>query len=504
MIFIDPGVHPALSCILPLLVLACAPFEEAPAPAALKPPPAAVATTPPSVEWTWVDGPVAWGEWSGANLARAQREDRPLLIYFAAPGCEGLFPDPGPALRQLVEEVFVGVRVDPYARPDIARHYDAGGWPALIAALPDGRAFARAVDIPPPNVEMYLRRLAAAFGDKREVVVDKVRGATARRESPAPLDVAAVYRACTAAFDSGHGGFAGPVKFLEAHVLRFLLAYADAYGEERARRMVRRSLDEILASPLLDDGGFRAFSHAPDWGSPARERDALDQAAMLHLLLEAGESRRPAARALLDFIARDLFAAGHFRGRQILVGTGWWTDPVLYADRQAALIGACLAADEVLGEERALDMAFHAGDVLIARCIDDDGGVRHVCGGEEAGIAGLLEDQAAVALALWALGARSGAGHFARAAERVADFLEQRLGGDTAFYTRVTSAAPLARGFSHRDDGRPSGNALVLEFYGRRGDAGRVAALAKERLQRAPSRAYSSWARAALQYGKAL
>ena len=43
MIFIDPGVHPALSCILPLLVLACAPFEEAPAPAALKPPPAAVA-----------------------------------------------------------------------------------------------------------------------------------------------------------------------------------------------------------------------------------------------------------------------------------------------------------------------------------------------------------------------------------------------------------------------------------------------------------------------------
>ena len=128
-------VPPSVSRLLPLLVLACAPVEESQPPAAVRPLSAEVATTPPAVEWIWADGPVAWGEWSDANLARAQREDRPLLVYFAAPGCEGLFPDPTPALRQLVEEVFVGVRVDPFARPDIARHYDAGGWPALVAAL---------------------------------------------------------------------------------------------------------------------------------------------------------------------------------------------------------------------------------------------------------------------------------------------------------------------------------------------------------------------------------
>ena len=62
----------------------------------------------------------------------------------------------------------------------------------------------------------------------------------------------------------------------------------------------------------------------------------------------------------------------------------------------------------MLGEGRALDMALQAGDILIARCIDGDGGVLYVCGGEGAGIAGLLEDQAA-ALALWALSERSGA-----------------------------------------------------------------------------------------------
>ena len=91
--------------LLPLLVLACAPVEEVSESAAIKPLSIAVATTPPAAEWIWADGPIAWGEWSDANLARAQREDRPVLVYFAAPGCEGLFPDPTPALRQLVEEV---------------------------------------------------------------------------------------------------------------------------------------------------------------------------------------------------------------------------------------------------------------------------------------------------------------------------------------------------------------------------------------------------------------
>ena len=157
------GVPPSLSLLLPLLVLACAPVEESPPPAAVRPLSAAVATTPPAVEWIWADGPVAWGEWSDANLARAQREDRPLLVYFAAPGCEGLFPDPTPALRQLVEEVFIGVRVDPFARPDIARQYDAGGWPALVAALVAAPRLRR-------TWELLLAGCPRAFGLGRDLI----------------------------------------------------------------------------------------------------------------------------------------------------------------------------------------------------------------------------------------------------------------------------------------------------------------------------------------------
>ena len=445
---------------------------------------------PALAEWQWADGEMPWGTWDESLFARAQSEDDPILVYLAAPGYEGLFPAPTPALRQLVAEKFVSVRVDPFKRPDIARRYDSGGWPALVMALPDGRVFARAVDIPPANVESYLRRLRTAYGEKREILVAKVQRAAARPKSEKPFAIDAVYRACAAAFDSAHGGFGGPTKFLETSTLRFLLTYAETRGAAPARQMALASLEAVLASPLSDSGGFRAYSYAPDWSAPASERDALDQAAMLHLLLEADQSHyAESTRALLGFVEGTLFdaAEGAFRGRQVMAGT-WWTDPTLYADRQAALIRAYLAAAAVLGDDRAAQVALQAGDTLINRCVDGRSRVLHVCDSKAEGSAGLLVDQALAALALWELGKWSGEARFTAAAEQVAHFMEQS-------YDRHAAIGPL-----------PSrGKALALQLYGRQGRAQRVVALAGEpHLSQSPDRAHSAWARALLLYGPPL
>ena len=470
--------------LLALLVLAgCAATEE---------PPQEVARSeqPALAEWQWTDGEMPWGTWDESLFARAQSEDNPILVYLAAPGCEGLFPAPTPALRQLVVDKFVSVQVDPFKRPDIAQHYDSGGWPALVVALPDGRVFARAVDIPPANVESYLRRLRTAYEEKRAVLVAKVQRAAARSKVERPFAIDGVYRACEAAFDSAHGGFGGPTKFLETSVLRFLLVYAEARGTASARQMALASLDAVLASPLGDSGGFRAYSYAPDWSAPASERDALDQAAMLHLLLEADQPHyAESAKAILSFVEGSLFdaAEGAFRGRQVMADT-WWTDPTLYADRQAALIRAYLAAAAALGDERAAQVALQGGDALISRCIDGRGRVRHVCDSQAEGSVGLLVDQALAALTLWELGEWSGEARFAAAAEQVARFMEQS-------YDRLADLGPL----THR------GKAIALQFYGRQGRAERVAALASEpHLSQSPGRAHSSWARALLLYGPPL
>ena len=471
--------------LLALLMLAgCAATEEPPQEEVVR------SERPALAEWQWADGELPWGTWDESVFVRAQSEDNPILVYLAAPGCEGLFPAPTPALRQLVAEKFVSVQVDPFKRPDIARRYDSGGWPALVVALPDGRVFARAVDIPPANVEPYLRRLHTAYEEKREVIVAKVQRAAARPKVEKPVAIDAVYRACAVAFDSAHGGFGGPTKFLETSTLRFLLTYAEARGAAPARQMALASLDAVLASPLGNSGGFRAYSYTPDWRAPAGERDALDQAAMLHLLLETGQSRyAESVTALLGFVEDSLFdsAEGVFRGRQVLATT-WWTDPALYADRQAALIRAYLAAATTLGDERAAQVAMQAGDVLISHCIDDRGRVQHVCDSETEGSAGLLVDQALATLALWELGQWSGEARFATAAEQVARFMEQS-------YDRPAAFDPL----SHH------GKALALQFYGRQGRAERVVALAAApRLAQASDRVHSSWARALLLYGPPL
>ena len=458
-----------------LMAAGCAASEE-------PPPEAARSDRPTLAEWQWTDGELPWGAWDESLFARAQRADKPILVYLAAPGYEGLFPAPTPALRQLVAEQFVGVQVDPFKQPDIARRYESGGWPALVVALPDGRVFARAVDIPPANVEPYLRRLRSAYEDKRAVLVAKVQRAAAPAAKQ-PVATEAVYRACAAAFDSAYGGFGGPTKFLETPVLRFLLVYAEVRGVGPARQMALASLDAVLASPLSDQGGFRPYSYAPDWSAPARERDALDQAAMLHLLLEADQPRYvEPARALLVFVEDALFdpAEGAFRGRQVMADT-WWTDPTLYADRQAALIRAHLAAAVALGDDRAAQVALQAGDALINRCMDRRGRVQHVCDSASAGSTGLFVDQALTALALWELGEWSGEARFAAAAEQVAHFMEQ-------------SYDPAALGrLPHRGQG------LALQLYGRQGRAEQVVALAS-----APSRAQSAWARALLRYGPSL
>lgn len=473
--------------LLALLMLAgCAVPEEPPQEEAAR------SERPALAEWQWADGELPWSTWDESLFSHAQSEDNPILVYLAAPGCEGLFPAPTPALRQLVAERFVSVQVDPFKRPDIARRYDSGGWPALVIALPDGRVFARAVDIPPANVEPYLRRLRTAYEEKREVLVAKVQRATRPKvEKPvAPVAIDAVYHACAAAFDSTHGGFGGPTKFLETSTLRFLLTYAEARGAALARQMALASLDAVLASPLGDSGGFLAYSYAPDWSAPAGEREALDQAAMLHLLLEAGQSRyAESARALLGFVEGTLFdkAEGVFRGRQVMADT-WWTDPALYADRQAALIRAYLAAATTLGDDRAAQVALQAGDALVSRCIDGRGRVQHVCDSEAEGSAGLLADQALAALALWELGQWSGEARFATAAEQVTRFMEQS-------YDRPAALDPL----SHH------GKALALQFYGRQGRAERVVALAAEPpLVQVSGRAHSAWARALLLYGPPL
>ncbi|NKB68747.1 MAG: DUF255 domain-containing protein [Candidatus Latescibacteria bacterium] len=466
----------------------------------------------PPAAWIWQDGPLGQQPWEAESFAAAQRRDCPVLLYLAAPGAEGLFAEDNAWLA----DQLVLIRVDPFRRPDIARRYATGGWPALVLLDPKGRIIAQGTDIPPPQTTLFIRRLVDHYGSQRDLIERKLRRPPPRAGAPYSVEVDPVYRAIAATFDSLHGGFGQGPKFPETEVLRFLLAYHARYPDRGAWKMARRSLDALLASPMLDTeaGGISAFSFTPDWRAPVREKEGADQAGLTMALLAAvpygGEAYGQAARALMDYAAEDLFddELGVFKGRQLQRPDGtWWTDPAVYADRNALLIRACLRQAAHSRTPGPIRLARQAAAFVIEQGLDHRGAVYHYWRDGTGFIPGLLEDQVLTAAALLDLYDLSGEDRFREKAAAIMGFMEKNLLETSlpAFFDRPPIyglESHLERPyFPYRSGPLPAANPVAAQLYLRLGQiqrAGRI--LGAGPLDGNPGRASSTHARMLLEY----
>ena len=100
------------------------------------------------------DNPVDWYPWGDEAFARARAEDRPILLSVGYSSCHWChvmahesFEDP--ATADLMNRLFVNVKVDREERPDVDAIYmqavqamtGGGGWPMTVFLTPDGRPF---------------------------------------------------------------------------------------------------------------------------------------------------------------------------------------------------------------------------------------------------------------------------------------------------------------------------------------------------------------------------
>jgi uncharacterized protein YyaL (SSP411 family) len=451
-------------------------------------------------DWLWQDEPLVWQGWGETTRKRALREDRPLLFYVAAPGCEGIFAKSSPLLREMVEERYVGVRVDPFARPDMVRYLRAVGCPALVMALPDGRVFSRAIDIPSRYTALFLQRLWDTFKTERTTIVEKVE--EQKKSVSYPVDLSEIYRKLLHDFAEPAGGFYGQQGLAHVRSLRFIWHFAGMQGDERGLSIVHRALEKLLDSPLRDAaaGGYYLYSYTPDGLHPAAEKDALDQAELAHWFLDMGE--QVPARNVVDYVHRELYneETGALHGRQVRLPDGaWWTDPVSYADRSASLLRMLVRVAREQNDNTAGHMAVAAGAFIGSTCIDERGAVWHECGAR--GVQGLLVDQALVALALEDLAVWSGDRNYSLLAHRVIAFAEEQLYSEERDAFADAIDWPGAQQFSFDDDGQSSGNALMTEWYGMQGDRGRARRLlAAARLIGTELGVAATWARLAATY----
>ena len=261
------------------------------------------------------DNPVHWHPWDERALREARESGRPILLsvgYSACHWCHVMahesFEDN--ATAQVMNELFVNVKVDREERPDLDKVYQtshqlltrrAGGWPLTVFLTHDellpffaGTYFPKAPRFGMPAFTDLLRNVAAYYAGRRGEArgngkaVQEMLGKIAAPGAPfgGELDeqpLANAVEQMQAAFDPVHGGTQGAPKFPRPADMELLIRRAAQPGGEPAREMLEKTLDAMAAGGLNDHlgGGFFRYSVDARWEIPHFEKMLYDNAALL-------------------------------------------------------------------------------------------------------------------------------------------------------------------------------------------------------------------------------
>ncbi|WP_062492873.1 thioredoxin domain-containing protein [Paenibacillus sp. 32O-W] len=236
----------------------------------------------------------------------------------------------------LLNREYVAVKVDREERPDIDQVYMAvcqamtgqGGWPLTVILTPDrnpifaGTYFPKHSRYGRPGLMDVLSRLADKWrNDRKEVlefaerITQEVRDSMEadRRGEAVPELLDQAYRLYERLFDSEYGGFGGAPKFPSSHNLSFLLRYYRRTGEDKALRMVERTLDGMRRGGMYDHIGFGFARYSVDeqWLVPHFEKMLYDNALLAWTYLEAYQltgkrEYAETAEQIFEYVLRDM------------------------------------------------------------------------------------------------------------------------------------------------------------------------------------------------------
>jgi uncharacterized protein len=300
------------------------------------------------------DNPVDWHPWSREALELAQRTGKPILLsigYSACHWCHVMahesFEDP--ATAQVMNDLFVNIKVDREERPDIDKIYQlahhvlaqrGGGWPlTMFLTHDDQRPFFGGTYFPNeprygmPAFTDILRRVAEFYKQHGEDIRQQnasLMKVFAESIPPAPsgdvqLDATPLVHARAILgqqFDRQYGGFGDAPKFPQASTLEFLLRRWRASAHEaepdlQSLYMATLTLTRMAEGGMYDQvgGGFCRYSVDRFWMIPHFEKMLYDNGPLLALYAQAAVAtgdplfRRVAAETA-DWMLRDMRSPG--------------------------------------------------------------------------------------------------------------------------------------------------------------------------------------------------
>ena len=282
--------------------------------------------------------PVRWHPWGEAAFARAQAEDKPILLDIGAVWCHWCHvmdreSYENPEIAAIINECYVAVKVDRDERPDVDMRYQAavsaitgqGGWPLTVFLTPDGRPYFGGTYIPPddrygrPGFGRVLTTLAQVWRERRDEALETAASAMAAIEHNetfsgrgGALSLALTDKiagSILAQFDSRNGGFGSQPKFPHPGALDQLLEVGLHRGNERAVEALRTTLERMARGGVYDQlaGGFHRYSVDEHWRVPHFEKMLYDNTELLrnylHGFLSLGsEDFRRTAREIVGWL----------------------------------------------------------------------------------------------------------------------------------------------------------------------------------------------------------
>ena len=285
--------------------------------------------------------PVDWWPWGTEALAQAKSNNKPILLsvgYAACHWCHVMahesFEDDTTA--QVMNELFVNIKVDREERPDIDQIYmsalhhlgEHGGWPLTMFLTPDGEPFWGGTYFPktsrygkPAFVDL-LREVERVFRQEPQSVEQNRSALMARLSEkarpkgkvvigPPELDRAAAQIA--GMIDPVHGGMRGAPKFPQPMMLEFLWRAGQRLNDRRYFGAVELSLARMCEGGIYDHlgGGFSRYSVDERWLTPHFEKMLYDNALLLELLAlawqrSANDLFRTRAGETVGWLAREM------------------------------------------------------------------------------------------------------------------------------------------------------------------------------------------------------
>src|ERR1700722_7877542 len=278
--------------------------------------------------------PIEWMEWGEGAFAKAERENKPVLLDIGAVWCHWCHvmdreSYENPATAEIINEHFVAVKVDRDERPDVDTRYQAavsaisgqGGWPLTAFLTAEGKPFFGGTYFPPddrygrPGFPRVLLTMAEAYAQKRDEVTEtagSVMRAIEHNESfsgrGGALNEALAEKLVESAvrqFDERNGGFGSQPKFPHPGAIDLLIDAAGR-GDARARTVAETTLRRMAAGGIYDQlaGGFHRYSVDERWIVPHFEKMAYDNSELLKNYAHAFQSfvEPEFARVARDFL----------------------------------------------------------------------------------------------------------------------------------------------------------------------------------------------------------